>query len=243
MKLSVIIPCYNFENYIEQGILSALAQRTNFEFEVLVRDDKSTDNSYKHIERYSEFVRLLDSSENLGAARNIKTLIDNCRGEYIAYLDGDDYWADIYKLQKQVDYMDANPDCIMTFTGHWTKGEEVEGGYIPPEPYLWLCIPSIYENDEVKTHHLLDRNPATFGRVFRNINGLIKDWMLDIVYFDWVTNYELSKLGRIQYLNIGAGIYRVHKNGVFSLSDEETKNRLTFETSEIIKKDYERFIN
>ena len=67
--------------------------------------------------------------------------------------------------------------------------------------------------------------------------------MLDIVYFDWVTNYELSKLGRIQYLNIGAGIYRVHKNGVFSLSDEETKNRLTFETSEIIKKDYERFIN
>lgn len=148
MKLSVIIPCYNFEDYIEQAILSVMSQKTKFDFEILVRDDKSNDRSYENIERYSQSVRILESNDNLGATKNIKTLIDNCKGEYIAYLDGDDYWIDPYKLQKQVDYMEQNLDCVMTFTGYW---EKTKSGYIPSSPYQWLCIPSDYEENEVIT--------------------------------------------------------------------------------------------
>lgn len=244
MKLSVIIPCYNFENYIEQAVLSVLSQRTNFEFEILIRDDNSTDSSYDNIIRYNDtmtsgIVRLLDSSENLGGQRNIKKLMDNCRGEYIAYLDGDDYWVNTNKLQKQVEYMESNPECVMTFTGYWMKEN---GEYVPSDPNSWLCLHNYYENAEVTTEQLLDVNPGTFGRVFRNIEGLFKDWMFDCKFLDWAMNYEISKYGKIKYLDFPSGVYRAHGGGVLtSLSrgelEEETNN-----TRQILLNDYNNWI-
>ncbi len=237
MKVSVIIPCYNFENYIEQAILSALSQKTNFDFEILVRDDKSTDDSYQNIIRYAgalsnNKVRILDSTVNLGASRNIKTLVDNCKGEYIAYLDGDDYWMNINKLQEQISYMDANTDCVMTFTGYWMKEN---GQYVPPEPGFWLCIPKTYQNGEVTTEQLLNGNPSSFGRVFRNINGLIKDWMLDCKFFDWVTSYELSKYGKLKYLDFPTGVYRAHGSGVLtSLTSQDLHNETEITKQKLI---------
>ena len=122
MKVSVIIPCYKFEEYIEQSILSAVSQKTNFEFEILVRDDFSDDRSQLNIERVANFnsnVKFFKSDENWGGQKNVKFLIEQSKGEYIAYLDGDDYWTDVNKLQKQIDFLDNNPDYVMTFTGHW----------------------------------------------------------------------------------------------------------------------------
>lgn len=237
MKVSVIIPCYNFENYIEQAVLSALNQKTNFEFEILVGDDKSTDKSIENIIRYSN-IRIIEPSTNLGAPKSIKNLIDNSRGEYIAYLDGDDYWTDSSKLQRQIDYMGSNPDCIMTFTGYWMKNSE---GYIPPTHEQWLCLPNGYQNNQVATEHLLSGNPATFGRVFRNVPGLIKDWMLEINYFDWVTNYELSKLGRIQYLDFPSGVYRQHNTSIFSSVELVDREVIADEVRRILKEDYQKY--
>ena len=111
MKVSVIIPCYNFEDYIEQSILSVVAQKTNFEFEILVRDDFSTDKSQLNIERVANFntnVRFFNPEENWGGDKNIKFLIEQAKGEYIAYLDGDDYWTDFFKLQKQIENKGLN---------------------------------------------------------------------------------------------------------------------------------------
>jgi glycosyltransferase involved in cell wall biosynthesis len=235
MKLSVIISCYNFENYIQQAILSVLAQRTNFEFEILVRDDNSTDKSYENILPLSGYIKLLDSTKNLGPYGNIKTLIDNCQGEYIAYLDGDDYWTEINKLQKQVDYMEQNKDCSMTFTGFWQHDQD---GFTPPIQIGWLSIPSMYENQKLKIENLVQTNPGTFGRVFRNIPGLFKDWMSQIRFLDWVTNYELSKYGRVKYLDFPGGVYRADGNGLLSSMKQEKINEEMSEMREIIKADY-----
>lgn len=244
MKLSVIIPCYNFENYIEQAILSALSQKTDFQFEILVRDDNSTDSSYDNIIRYTDvmssgIVSILDSTENFGGHQNIKTLIDNCKGEYIAYLDGDDYWTNINKLQKQVDYMDANPDCVMTFTGYWMKEN---GKYFPESSEYWLSLPNNYENEEVTTEQLLKTNSGTFGRVFRNINGIYKDWMLGSKFLDWLMNYELSKYGKIKYLDFPSGVYRAHGKGVStSLSHSQIVEEIDI-TKQLILDDYTNWI-
>ena len=240
MKLSVIIPCYNFENYIDQAILSALSQKTNFEYEILVGDDSSTDKSYMNIERYAytPSVTIIKYPINLGGQMNIKTLIEKSKGEYIAYLDGDDYWVDTYKLQKQIDYMESNPDCMMTFTGYWIKNEQ---GYIPQSVGSWLSIPGTYTNGQVLTEHLLRGNPATFGRVFRNVPGLIKDWMLDIKYLDWVTNYELSKLGRLQYLDFPSGVYRQHNTSIFSSVELADREVIADEVRRILKEDYQKY--
>jgi glycosyltransferase involved in cell wall biosynthesis len=242
MKVSVIVPCYNFEEYIEQSLLSAVSQKTNFEFEILVRDDMSKDSSQTCIERVATFnsnVKYFKPEENLGAGNNIKFLVEQAKGEYIAYLDGDDYWTDVYKLQKQVDFLDNNPDYILTFTGHWIKkGKD----YSPSLPYQWLCLPG-FENNEVKTEDLLKGNWVSFGRFFRNTPGLFKEWMMTAFYFDWVTNYELSKIGKIKYLDFPGGVYRNHDNGIFSSMEVKKRDEISRELMEIMIDDYNRYKN
>jgi glycosyltransferase involved in cell wall biosynthesis len=223
MKVSVIIPCYNFEEYIEQCILSVVSQKTNFDFEILVRDDLSIDRSQLNIDRVANFnsnVKVFKSDENWGGQKNVKFLIEQCEGEYIAYLDGDDYWTDVNKLQKQIDFLDNNPDYVMTFTGHWIKYKD--GGYAPSLPYQWLC--STYKSEDITTESLLKGNWVSFGKIFRNVDGLIKDWSM---------NYELSKFGKIQYLDFPSGVYRQHSGGVYS---ELTREQEQEETNKVINK-------
>ena len=242
MKVSVIIPCYNFEDYIEQSLLSVVSQKTNFEFEILVRDDMSTDTSQICIERVANFnsnVKFFTADENLGGQKNVKFLIEQCKGEYIAYLDGDDYWTDINKLQKQIDFLDSNPDYIMTFTGYWMRDGK---NYSPDLPYQWLCLPN-FENNEVKTENLLNGNLVSFGKVFRNVNSLIKDWMLDVKYMDWIINYELSKIGKIKYLDFPSGVYRIHDGGMFSSIENEIKNKIIHQIQKVIYNDYKSWKN
>ena len=241
MKVSVIIPCYNFEDYIEQSILSAVSQKTNFEFEILVRDDMSSDNSQVCIERVACFnsnVKYFKPEENWGF-KNIKFLIEQCKGEYIAWLDGDDYWTDIHKLQKQVDFLDSNPDYIMCFTGHWMKkGRD----YSPESPYQY-CLPNGFENNEITIDHLSKTNWVGFGRVFRNVPNFFKEWMMDSFYFDWVTNYELSKMGKVKYLEFPSGVYRVHIGGIFSTLDDGDKNNRIEKLKTILLNDYDNWKN
>jgi glycosyltransferase involved in cell wall biosynthesis len=242
MKVSVIVPCYNFEEYIEQSLLSAISQKTNFEFEILVRDDMSTDNSKDCIERVAYFnsnVIYFPAEENLGAGNNIKFLTEQAKGEYIAYLDGDDYWTDVYKLQKQIDFLDNNPEYIMTFTGHWMKDGK---NYSPDLYYQWLCLPG-FENNDVIIENLLNGNWVSFGRVFRKTPDLFKDWMIEAFYFDWVTNFELSKLGKIKYLDFPSGVYRIHDNGIFSKMEQSDKNQKTNELKQILLNNYNNWKN
>jgi glycosyltransferase involved in cell wall biosynthesis len=242
MKVSVIIPCYNFEDYIEQSILSAVSQKTNFEFEILVRDDMSSDNSQVCIERVANFnsnVKYFKPEENWGF-KNIKFLIEQCKGEYIAWLDGDDYWTDIHKLQKQVDFLDQNPEYVMAFTGHWTKDKN--GNYSPSLPYQWLCLPNNF-NDEVKTEDLLTGNWVSFGKLFRNSQNIIEDWMGETLYLDWSMNYKLSKNGKIKYLDFPSGVYRIHNNGAFSSMNYEKKEEISRGLMKVFADDYNNYKN
>jgi glycosyltransferase involved in cell wall biosynthesis len=227
MKVSVIIPCYNFGEFIEQSILSAVNQITNFDYEILVRDDFSTDNSQVNIDRvayYHNKVKTYTPTENWGANKNIKFLMSESKGEYITYLDGDDYFTDPYKLQKQVDFLDNNLDYVITFTGYW--GRELNGGYAPDSTPGWLGLIG-FENNTVLTKDLLITNNITFGKMFRNIKDIVKDWMMDLPYFDWPLNYELSRYGKIKFLDYPMGVYRYHNKGMFSLLSRDEKEKIS----------------
>ena len=240
MKVSVIIPCYNFGEFIEQSILSAVNQITNFEYEILVRDDFSSDYSKVNIERvayYHNKVKYYTPTENWGGGKNISFLISESKGEYIAYLDGDDYFTDPYKLQKQVDFLDNNPDYVMTFTGYWSR--DPKGNYLPDSTPGWLGLVG-FENDDIVTKDLLVTNYVTFGRVFRNVKNIVKDWMMDLPYFDWPLNYEISRHGKIKFMDFPTGVYRYHSNGVFSLTSPEEKQKISFFVKEkILEKNLE----
>lgn len=118
-KVSVVIATYNHEKYIRHTLESVLAQKTNFEFEVLVGEDCSSDGTAaivrEYAEKYPDIIVPFIREKNLGMGGNIVDLVMRTTGEYVAFIEGDDYWIDDYKLQKQVDFLDSHPDYIACF--------------------------------------------------------------------------------------------------------------------------------
>ncbi len=115
-KLSVIFITYNHEKYVEKALRSVLDQETDFEFELVIGEDCSTDTTREVIDRVlSEYahrtVKKLYREKNLGRPTlNVYQTTMECRGEYLAYLEGDDYWSDMNKLQKQVDFLEKHEE-------------------------------------------------------------------------------------------------------------------------------------
>lgn len=121
--VSVVMMVYNHQQYLRKALDSVLDQRVNFPIEIIVGDDCSNDSSQEILREYDEkypgiFTMVLRKT-NLGPAKNDYDLHMRARGKYIAHLEGDDYWTDEYKLQKQVDFLEANPQysaCTHNYT-------------------------------------------------------------------------------------------------------------------------------
>lgn len=113
IMVSVIVLTYNHELYVRQALDSILMQKTCFDFEIIVGDDCSQDNTRKILKeykaKYPHKIKLLLYNRNVGGTRNAHIIKTHTRGKYLAALEGDDYWNDEYKLQKQVDYLEENP--------------------------------------------------------------------------------------------------------------------------------------
>lgn len=114
MKLSIAILTYNHENYIEKALNSVLNQKIDYEYEIIVGDDFSTDKTreilLKFKEKHPEKIKLIFRSKNIGIASNFIDVFKKCTGEYIALLEGDDYWINDLKLKRQVEYLDRNKE-------------------------------------------------------------------------------------------------------------------------------------
>ncbi len=136
-KVSVRLMTYNHASYIKEAMDSIMMQETDFNFEVVVGDDFSTDNTLKIIKGYKPTAKIeINILERIkgdnywttrqakGRLYNFENIIANCHGEYIALLDGDDYWCDPLKLQKQVNYLEEHSNVGMIYTGHFIYDEK-----------------------------------------------------------------------------------------------------------------------
>lgn len=114
--VSVGMTVYNQEKFVAQAIESVLRQKTNFDFELVIAEDCSTDNSrlicIEYAKKYPEKIKLLLQKNNVGLKKQSLCLKKACTGVYRAHLEGDDFWIDDYKLQKQVDFLEAHKDYI-----------------------------------------------------------------------------------------------------------------------------------
>ena len=115
--VSVLCTAYNHEKYIRQCLDSFVMQKTNFKFEVIVHDDASTDNTANIIReyenKYPDIIKPIYQKENQyskGVSLS-KIICAKCRGKYVAFCEGDDFWTDELKLQKQVDALENNTEC------------------------------------------------------------------------------------------------------------------------------------
>lgn len=114
MILSVGILTYNQEKYIRQCLDAVMMQKVDFEYEIVVGDDASSDGTQDILREYGakypgKFVLLL-GEKNEGISMNYKKVLSTCKGKYIALCEGDDYWTDVHKLQVQVDFLEKHPD-------------------------------------------------------------------------------------------------------------------------------------
>lgn len=117
-KVSVCLITYNHEKYIRQCMQSLVDQQTSFDYEIIVGDDASTDGSRAIIRefalRYPDLVKVLSHEENVGPSQNYRDVHFQARGEYLAHIDGDDYWMP-WKLQLQADFLDAHQECVAVY--------------------------------------------------------------------------------------------------------------------------------
>jgi len=117
--LSVCLITYNHVNYIKQAIDGVLMQKADFDWELIIADDFSTDGTRKILieykAKYPNLIKLILQEKNVGAAQNWINLITTPKSKYIAYFEGDDYWTDSFKLQKQVDVLESNNKCSLVF--------------------------------------------------------------------------------------------------------------------------------
>ncbi len=128
--VSVLILTYNQERYISQAISCALAQETNFPFEIVIGEDCSADRTRDIVQefqqKYPEIVRVVTSDTNVGMMKNFVRTILACHGKYIAFCDGDDYWHNLEKLQIQVDFLENHPDYGMVHGAFFAFFEETQ---------------------------------------------------------------------------------------------------------------------
>lgn len=223
MKLSVIVHTYNHEHFIHRTLESAVNQQTNFPYEIIVGDDASTDNTPNIIrefhEKYPDKIVPLLHPVNLGGFGKNNTLatLAKTRGEYIAALDGDDYWTDPLKLQKQVDFLDKNPDFVACFHNAeiiYDDDSHPNMFVNQPDQKVITTVEDLIGEDEVWFM-------ATSAVVFRN--GIIKEypkWFHESKSGDIPRYILLGKNGgKFMYLNETMSVYRKNRNSGMSFTD------------------------
>lgn len=136
IKVSIALIIYNHEKYIRQAIESILMQEVNFKYEIVVGEDKSTDNSRKILmeykDKYPDKFTLILHDENVGGTKNNYDVYMRSKGKYITILEGDDYWIDNKKLQKQVDFLEVNHHYLGI--SHIIESRDLAGIYMGRNP-------------------------------------------------------------------------------------------------------------
>ncbi|MEI8198961.1 MAG: glycosyltransferase family 2 protein [Eubacteriales bacterium] len=211
ITVSVALVVYNHEKYVIQAIESILMQDVDFSYEIIVGDDKSTDRSREILlgykEKYPERITLLFQDENVGGTKNIYDLFMKSKGKYIAVLEGDDYWLDRKKLQKQVDFLENNNEYLGV--SHLIEARDISGKYISTQP----SSPKIVGKDATVELFLKGIYFSAVATVFRNF---FKDTKADYsIYYKahkYVGDLTLCMIlldkGRIKVLNEAMSAYR-----------------------------------
>ena len=200
--VSVICFVYNHEKYLREALNGFLMQKINFQYEVVIHDDASTDNSASIIkeyeEKYPEIIKPIYQTENqysLEKGRATHICFSKAKGKYIAMCEGDDYWTDPLKLQKQVDFLEANPDYVIC--GH--QRNVIKNN---------LIISSKEYKPDLHTQCILFRNMFP--------DELFFNYLFKVVNADTFLYLYLKQFGKSKVLNFNGANYRFHESGVWS---------------------------
>lgn len=211
MKVSIICTNYNKGDWVREAMDSFLNQKTNFDFEIIIIDDASTDHSYEIIQEYQkkfpEKVRTFRNEVNLGITRTWKKVCQEAKGQYIARCDSDDFWTDPLKLQKQVDLLDASTDSL------WSNTEfdmvDLDGNIFQKDAFANKALPLIdsYEEMLVMKGMTMASTWLVDTALMQDVSAQISDTAADDTF---ELQLELFKRTKISFLSDSTTVYRMN---------------------------------
>lgn len=204
--VSVCLATFNQRKYIRDAVMSVLAQQTPhlFDLEIWVGDDGSTDGTSEILEdlvkHYGDILKLITHQSNIGATKNYQSLMRSARGDFIAHLDGDDYWLPS-KIAEQVDFLNRNSDCAAVYTAAIVLDHlgNFIGQFSDPQPEKF-DIDYLMEKGNFLNHSsILYRSSA--------LNTLVE---LSRPFIDYKVHCVMTKFGHLGYIN---NVYTVYRTG------------------------------
>lgn len=230
MKLSVFVVTYNQEQYIRECLDSIVMQQVEFDYEVIIGEDCSTDSTPQICDEYAErypFIHVYHHTKNLGLIKNWAFVLRHCTGEYIAMCEGDDYWTDPLKLQKQVNFMDAHPEYSITEHRYDIFNQEEQTftpDYLSP---IFRGRENVDGIDFDKGNHL-DINIQTMTVVCR-AKSVNLDYYTSLPVQGDMTFFYTCLLGGKGYcLNFKGAVYRRSNQCVYTKKSNEEKHYIGF---------------
>lgn len=208
--VSVVTISYNHEKYIRGALESFINQKVDFEYEVLIADDNSTDSTARIIkqlaDKHPDVIKPIYRKKNVGAVDNFVDNLKRASGIYVAICDGDDYWTDEHKLQKQVDYMKAHADVALCFSPCRVVYQNKK-----QNDSVW---PMNIKPQELTVKKLLDENFVPTNAVMYRRQSYDK-LSSEPMPFDWYMHLYHAQFGKIGYINEVMSVYRRHDGGVW----------------------------
>lgn len=221
--VSIVCITYNHEPYLRKALDSFLMQKTSFAYEIVLAEDCSTDGTRKICEgyaaKYPDIIHYVWSENNVGAVENEARAIRTAKGKYIALCEGDDYWTDSMKLQKQVDFMESHPEYSVTF--HRYKIHHVDTDKWQEDNAQWLFVGKNIEGTDISIEQALDKwitqyLTAVFRRECYDFNWADKyKWYRDSHMF-----YHLMTRGKAYLFAFEGGVYRKTGEGIYTNMDQ-----------------------
>ena len=209
--LSVCVRTYNQKAFVAKALDSVLNQKTSFSFEIIVSDDGSTDGTQDVLAGYQDQhldrVRLILGEHNVGGPNNLKRVVEASNAKYITCLDGDDYYTDEHKLQKQVDFLETHPEFVACF--HNVMNVDEATG--KQTQFLPSGFPSVITAEDIISKKwfmpihsvMMRRELITFP-----------DWYSEVMNDDYVVNLSVAMHGPYHYVPDIMAAYRHHQSNI-----------------------------
>ncbi len=243
--VSVWVITYNHAGYIEQCLDSILAQKTSYSFEICLGEDESSDGTREICERYADkypdiirlFLRDRKDPARTGCAGvwqfNFIETFKACRGRYVAMCDGDDYWSDPYKLQKQVDFLELHPECSGCF--HKVGMVDAVGRQLSPD----MGYPPLRQSSYSLDYLLRNSNfSPMFSVVFRNHTQVAPEWIKSALFGDMIVHAANLLRGDYGFIDEVMGFYRIHSGGLASGTSRLNNVKATLEVYQLMGEYY-----
>ena len=244
VEVSVCVMSYNFEKYISQTLNSVLSQNTDFDFEIIVCDDGSNDNTplilKEYQNKYPDLIKLVLLSENTKGKLTVIKALEKASGKYIALLEGDDFWCNDNKLQMQFDYMEKHPDmsAVVTHLNSVNEnGEEIK----MPKHWQSNIDKDVFSIKDFERHPI---SPFVQSLFYRN-KSIYFDTIRSWCRMDNCVQAMLLYDGNIGILSDVTATYRIvrFKGNNFSSKPIYAKAQVLFDNAMLIKKYFGDKIN